>query len=260
MIIPTPIKRKYFCLRGTDGAVSPFFSPDGEWVGFFANFKMKKVSVQGGAPVTLCDAPAGVGASWGDDGRIVAALNAVGELTRIPADGGTPQQLTNLENGDFTHRWPQVLPGGRAVLFTASTAPTDFNNAHIDVLSLGSGKMTTLVRGGYFGRYVPSAGSVGYLLYIREGTLYAVAFNPTELTVHGKPEPVLQDVAANSSFGGGQFDISRTGDFYYRSGAPSSSETYPVLWVDGPERQLPFSRNQELISRLVSLPMVSDWH
>ncbi len=113
-------------LSGTEGAVDPFFSPDGEWIGFFAEGKMKKVSVQGSAVITLCDAPSGRGAAWGEDGNMIATLggySGVG-LSRVPAAGGTPQAVTSpAEKGEATHRWPQILPGGQAVLFMARTCP-----------------------------------------------------------------------------------------------------------------------------------------
>ena len=84
-------------LSGTENGRDPFFSPDGKWIGFFADGKMKKISVQGGAPVVLCDAPNARGASWGEDGNIVVALNNLGALSRVPAEGGTPQPVTKLQ-------------------------------------------------------------------------------------------------------------------------------------------------------------------
>jgi len=108
-------------LAGTEGAFAPFFSPDGQWVAFFARGKLTKVSVEGGTPIVLCDAVQGRGGSWGEDGNIVAALNAGDALSRIPSSGGTPTPVTELARGEFTHRWPQILPGGKAVMFTANT-------------------------------------------------------------------------------------------------------------------------------------------
>ena len=112
-------------LSGTENGRDPFFSPDGKWIGFFADGKMKKISVQGGAPIVLCDAPDARGANWGEDGNIVVALNVVGALWRVPAEGGTPQPVTKLQ-GAVSHRWPQYLPGSQAVLFTLSTATVPF--------------------------------------------------------------------------------------------------------------------------------------
>ena len=104
-------------LAGTEGAYAPFFSPDGQWVAFFTQGKLKKISVEGGAAVALCDAQFGGGGSWGEDGNIIASLRGV--LSRISSAGGAPTPATELAQGE-THRWPQVLPGGKAVLFTSN--------------------------------------------------------------------------------------------------------------------------------------------
>ena len=107
-------------LAGTENANAPFFSPAGDWIGFVAGGKRKKIAVEGGAAVTLCDAPVGYGGSWGDDGDIIAALNFTTVLSRVPSAGGMPIPVTKLNAGEVTHRWPHVLPGSRAVLFTAA--------------------------------------------------------------------------------------------------------------------------------------------
>jgi hypothetical protein len=117
-------------IEGTGGAAGPFFSPDGQWVGFFADSKLKKVSVTGGAPVTLCDAPNGRGGSWAPDNTIVftpASAPGIG-LSRVPASGGVPGVITTPDHqrGEIAHRWPEVLPGG-SVLFTIWAGPTPTN-------------------------------------------------------------------------------------------------------------------------------------
>src|SRR5439155_2163060 len=158
-------------LAGTEDAYGPFFSPDGQFVGFFADGKLKRISLQGGAPVELCDAPMLYGASWGEDGNIIAAFSVAGGLSRVPSSGGAAQPFTGLkqEKAEHTHRWPQVLPGANAVLFTANTTTVGFDGATIEVQLLRTGERKTLVRGGYYGRYLPS----GHLLYVRQGTLFA---------------------------------------------------------------------------------------
>ncbi len=146
-------------LAGTEGAVDPFFSPDGQWIGFFAGKKLRKIPLQGGAVVSLCDT-AGLerGASWGEDGAIIANLDRF-HLYRVPATGGEPQLISKPEqHGERTWRWPQVLPGGENVLFTgavAASAGAD-DSANIEVLSLKSGRVKVVRRGGLFGRYLPS--------------------------------------------------------------------------------------------------------
>ena len=109
-------------LSGTENARDPFFSPDGQWIGFFADGKLKKISVQGGAAVTLCDATNDRGGSWGDDGSIVFTPDNRGALSKVSSAGGTPQPLTTLDKqtSENTQRWPQVLPGSKTVLFTSS--------------------------------------------------------------------------------------------------------------------------------------------
>ena len=110
--------------------------------------------MEGGAAVTLCDAPLGLGGSWGDDGNIIAALSFSGVLSRVSSAGGTPAPVTKLNAGEATHRWPQVLPGSQAVLFTvASQIAAGYDDANIDVISLQTGERKTLRRGGFYPRY-----------------------------------------------------------------------------------------------------------
>jgi serine/threonine-protein kinase len=215
-------------LAGTQGAYAPFFSPDGEWVAFFTAEKLQKISVEGGSAITLCDATFGVGGSWGEDGNIIAALTTTSGLSRIPSAGGPPMPVTDLQNGERTHRWPQILSGGKAVLFTAS-ATTAFDGANIEVMSLADHRRKTLVRGGTFGRYLPS----GHLVYVNRGTLFAVPFDVDRLEVHGTPVPVLDQVGYNAGSGSAQLDVSQTGTLIYRSGGVTGGGLFTVAWLDG---------------------------
>lgn len=215
-------------LPGTENASEPFFSPDGQWIGFFAGGKMKKIATRGGPPVTLCDAPAPRGASWGDNGEIVASFNPTGGLFRVPDHGGTPAALTRPdENGEVTHRWPQFLPGSRTVLFTSHTG-FDLDNATISALSISSGKWKTVLTGGYGARYLPS----GHLVFAHQETLFAVPFDPDRLEVRGTPLPVLEkdSIASQAIFGSGHFDFSRNGSFLYVTGR--AREQHPLVWLD----------------------------
>jgi hypothetical protein len=232
-------------LAGTEGADQPFFSPDGEWIGFFAGSKLQKVPVRGGTAIALSDARIARGASWGDDGQIVAALSNGGGLSVVPADGGAPRPLTTSSEGDPTHRWPQVLPGAKAVIFTAN-APTinSYEDATIDVQSLTTGERRTLWRGGYFGRYVPTRGTRGHLVYIRRGVLFAVPFDPDRLTLEGTPAPLLEDVAADPGSGAGHFDVSRTGTLIYKSGIGLAPWT--IGWLDAGGKTEPLLPKPEL--------------
>lgn len=227
-------------LPGTENGQDPFFSPDGRWIGFLTAGNLKKVLVQGGAPVTLANVFTARGATWDADGSIIAALTNRSALDRIPAAGGTPQPVTKLDPGELTHRWPQVLPGGHAVLFTGrSPTLNSYENASIDVVTLKTGARKTLWRGGYFGRYVPSRGARGHLVYLHEGTLFAVPFDPGRLELEGTPIPVVEDIASDPLSGGGQFDVSATGTMVYLAGggAPAwmlvsldaAGKTKPIL-------------------------------
>src|SRR6202521_890861 len=222
-------------LAGTDGAFAPFFSPDGQWVAFYAEGKLKKISVEGGAEVDLCNAFSFYGGSWGEDGNIVAARSSTGTLSRIPSSGGTPTPVTELAQGENTHRWPQILPGGKAVLFTAHSRTTVFDGANIEVMSLGDHRRRTLVRGGTFGRYLPS----GHLIYVNRGTLFAVPFDLDALSVRGTPTPVLEQVAYNAFQGSAQLDFSRTGTLLYQSGGTEGAGLLTVQWLDGAGKTQP---------------------
>jgi Tol biopolymer transport system component len=203
-------------LTGTEGGINPFFAPNGEWVAFGAAGKIKKVSIHGGAPLILCDG-ALRGGTWTEDGYIIASLGNSTGLSRIPDGGGQPEALTTPAKGELTLRWPQILPGGKAVLFSASASQSNWENATIDVLSLKTGQRKTVQKGGFFGRYLPS----GHLVYVRGGALYGAPFDTDRLELTGPPATLLEDLAA-SSFGGGQFDFSRNGTFVYTSGTPKS--------------------------------------
>jgi len=217
-------------LTGTEGASNPFFSPDGEWLGFFADAKLKKVSVRGGAPLVLCDAPQNRGAAWGPDDTIIFSPMFVSGLMRIPAAGGTPQAVTTPETakGERTHRWPEILPDGKAVIFTIGTtdSPTYYEDAKIELLSLATGKRRVLVQGGSMARY---AGS-GHLVYARAGVLFAVPFDSSTLEAQGAPVPVLQGVGGDPSSGAVNFALATNGTLAYVPGLAQAPER-TLVWV-----------------------------
>jgi Protein kinase domain len=247
---------KVTVLGGTEGGGQPFLSPDSQWVGFFGDGKLKKVSVAGGAPVILCDADNARGASWAEDGTIVAALTNTAGLSRVPTGAGTPQPLTKLGAEETTHRWPQVMPGSRAVLFTANARTINtFEDATIDVVRLDSGERRTVWRGGYFARFLPTGPSRGYLVYMQAGVLFGVPFDPHALEVQGTPVPILEDVAsdANSAAGGFSFHVPArssiaAGRQRARGRSPGSTR---------PETRSRSSRSLVSISVRVSLPTES---
>jgi serine/threonine-protein kinase len=225
-------------LAGTDNASYPFFSPAGDWIGFFAEGKLKKISVEGGGAVTLCDAPFGRGASWGDDGNIIAALDQRAVLSRVPSAGGTPAAVTKFSSGEVSHRWPQVLPGSQAMLFTTSTHGGNYDDANIDAISLKTGERKTIVRGGFSPGYLATSGGTGHLIYLHQSTLFAVPFDLGRLAPTGPPAPVLEDVSG-SNFGGGDFAFAQSGALVYLAGAGQVG--WSISWVDGSGKKEPLA-------------------
>ncbi len=216
-------------LKGAEGANAPFFSPDGMWVGFVANGKLMKIPAAGGSPVVICDAARG-GGSWGDNGVIVVTHTGNTGLMTVPASGGTPRRITKLEAGEAVHVWPQMLPGGRAVLFTSNASIDDgFNDAKIEAVTLKDGRRKIIQHGGTYGRYVPAASGPGHLIYVHESTLFAVAFDPDKLEELGVPVAVAQNVATGTG-GAAQLDFVPYGPLIYRFGGQQRS-TMELSWV-----------------------------
>ncbi len=214
-------------LPGTENASDPFFSPDSQSIGFLSNGKLKKTLLVGGAPAILCNSTELRGATWAENGYIYATLtSAASGLHRIPVSGGTPEEVTKPSRaaGDYTHRWPQALPGGEYVLFSASS-PASFEEGTLDVLSVKTGKRTQVHRGGYFGRYLPS----GHLIFIHDRTLFGVRFDLGTLKLSGAPIPLLEDVSPNDVTGAGQFEFSQNGVLVYLAGM---SNQYQLSWLD----------------------------
>jgi Tol biopolymer transport system component/predicted Ser/Thr protein kinase len=217
-------------IPGTEGAVNPFFSPDGQWVGFFAGQELKKVYVSGGAALTLGKIVTPVGASWGDQGVIAFAPSFNAMLQQVPEAGGTPQLLTRFEKGDISQRWPEFLPGGKAVLFVATLSGIALGNVHIAVQSVGEGErrnlVQNLVQGATQPRYTPS----GQLVYAQGGNLMAVPFDPQRLRVTGTAVPVVDGVLQSRTTGGAQYSFSATGSLVYVPGGVQSIQS-KLVWV-----------------------------
>jgi serine/threonine-protein kinase len=225
-------------LPGTEGAYAPFFSADGQWVGFFAEGKLKKTRVDGGEPVALCDAPAGRGGSWSEDGKIVAALDARGGLSFVTPDGGMVTSVTELQPGELSHRWPHILPGRKAVLFTVTSAPANYEAASIAVASLENNpekvKKIVLANSGMSPRYLPT----GHLAYVTKGTLYVVPFDLDRLEVRGTATSVLDELSGDAQFGSAQLDFSQSGTMLYRSGSTTVLRVVQWLTSDGKTESL----------------------
>ena len=131
--------------------------------------------------------PRAYGGSWGDDGNIIAALNNRRGLSRVPSGGGTPVPVTKLNSGEVTHRWPQVLPGSQAVLFTAAAQQASYDDANIDVISLKTGERKTIQRGGFSARYLADAtgsNGTGHLIYLHADHSFRRALRPRPPGLH----------------------------------------------------------------------------
>ena len=219
-------------IPGTEGASIPFFSPDGQWLGFFANGKLKKVSMSGGLPLTLCDAPSPFGATWGPDDTIVFVPNFRGGLWQVSAAGGTPQELTTLKDGAIAHLWPEFLPGAKAVLFTVATDEDNADDWQIAAHFLEEGEPRVLIEDGTFGRYVPT----GHLVYYRSGTMLAVPFDPAQLEVMGTSAPVVEGIRSEPVGGGtsgvGHFSFSSRGSLVYLPDPAQGQPERTLVWVD----------------------------
>jgi eukaryotic-like serine/threonine-protein kinase len=223
-------------ISGTNGGSSPFFSPDGQWVGFTADGELRKVPLSGGPAVTLCKAASLFGATWGDDGTIVFATARNGGLSRVSAAGGTPEALTSLRPGEYSHRLPHMLPGSHAVIFTIMKGAYRWDDTQVVVRSLETSKQTVLVTGGSDGHYV----STGHLIYVRLGTLMAVPFDPVRLAVTGGATGVIDGVmqAADRNVSdmantlAGQFTVSDTGALVYLTGGAVAGAERSLAWVD----------------------------
>jgi serine/threonine protein kinase/Tol biopolymer transport system component len=213
-------------IPGTEGAVSPFFSPDGQWVGFFASGKLMKVSVNGGTALTMSTAVEPRGASWGSQGMIAFGLTINTALRQVPDGGGALQPLTHLERGEVSHRWPDFLPDGKAVLFAGGDNGLNFSSAQIAVQSLKTSERRNLSQGGTHPRYAQS----GHLIYAQGGSLMAVPFDAQRLTIKGTPVPVVDGVLQSPVNGAAQYSISNTGTLAYVAGGVQSAQRQ-LVWV-----------------------------
>ena len=219
-------------IDGTDGAIAPFFSPDGRWIGFIAEepsrLRVKKVAIAGGPALSLCDLPDQQfwGASWADDGTIF--YGARGGLFKVPSGGGSPERVTTVDLAKAErHLLPYPLPGSRALIFTDPP-----NVVH---LSLDSGERRTIIEDAADARYV----ATGHLVFMKTGTLMAVPFNLQSGQISGSPVALIEDVMQGVNAGNsndetlaGQFVISPAGTLVYAAGGVMPSRLGQPVWID----------------------------
>ena len=211
-------------ISGTEGAVNFFFSPDGQWVAFFADGKLKKISVNGGAALTLADAGGPHGANWGSQGMIVFAPTLVSVLYQVPDAGGAPQPLTRFEKGEITHRWPEFLPGDKAVLFDGGTS---LPSRQVVAQSIETGERRNVIQEGTQPRYALS----GHLVYVQGANLMAVPFDPQRLEATGAAVPVVEGVLESPGSGAAQYSFSATGSLIYVPGGVQATRA-GLVWVN----------------------------
>jgi serine/threonine-protein kinase len=221
-------------LPNTDNPLQPFFSPDGGELAFFSNATLKRMPVTGGTPVPVVTVIDPRGADWAPDGTIVLTPDISAGLSRVASAGGELVPVTTLGPGERTHRWPRFLPGGRAALFMVQMTDGAYDDGTIEAVTIATGERKVLVRGGTYPMYVEP----GFLLYGRQGTIYAVEFDHERLEVRGNPQPVLSGALTNSSGvgagttnGAAQFAVAN-GMAMYLTGAGASATDLELVVLD----------------------------
>jgi eukaryotic-like serine/threonine-protein kinase len=226
-----------WALPGTDTARNPFLSPDGDWLGFWKDGKILKIPLRSGHVVdgsTAAEVAVTTpvrGASWSDDGTIVWG-NDKG-LWLVAARGGTPRQLTAIDRAknEHSHRWPSFLPGSRYVLFTILHASLRSDRSAIALVSLDTGRITRVVEGGVYARYLPTGQLVfARTVFARSGTVLAVPFELRTLKTTGSPVPVLNDVYLRDGSNFAGFEVGADGTVVYVNEKPERPQN-ALMWV-----------------------------
>jgi serine/threonine-protein kinase len=223
-------------IQGTDAgsAREPFFSPDGEWIAFWAGGELRRVGVGGGAPIPLAQIANPFGASWSADDTILFGDRQ--GIWRVPGSGGTPERVVPIEQGEFAHG-PQLLPDGEHVLFTLrKMGANSWDDSSIVVQSLRSGKRTEVLTSARDARYVQT----GHLVYYASSrALLAIRFNPRTLSTTGGSVALVQNVPdAVNATGAAQFAIAANGTMAYIEG-DANAQLSTLVWVDRQGREAP---------------------
>jgi serine/threonine-protein kinase len=218
-------------IAGTDDASSPFFSPTGTSIGFFAGGKLNKVSADGGPVIPLAEAQDNRGGVWADDDTIIFAPVAAGPLFRVPANGGptTPFSTIDEKAQERTHRWPVMLPDGKTLLITVGSVayPDDYNDARIETIRLDTGERRVVVEGGHTARYA----ATGHLLFLKGKILFAVTFDPATGVAGTERIPVIDGVSGDVTTGAANYAVAESGAIVYVPGDAGGGER-KLAWVD----------------------------
>jgi serine/threonine protein kinase/Tol biopolymer transport system component len=216
-------------LPGSDGAWQPFFSPDGQWVAFFTDRKLVKVGVRSGSVLEVADVGGNPrGGTWTTDGTIVISAPQTAGLQRVSDRGGRLVALTTLDKArdEYSHRWPDAVPGTPWVIFTVGLEDATFDESRIEAVSLETGERRPLLSGAGFARYLPD----GRLLFVRGGRVYTVGFDRQRLAAVGTPEVLLDAIRYDPRNGGSHVAVSGSGVLIYGPGEPISHDHY-LSWV-----------------------------
>jgi Tol biopolymer transport system component len=212
-------------IPGTEATtINPFFSPDGQWVGYWQESQLKKIAISGGAPTNICAAQSPLGVNWAPDNTIL--FGQTDGIRRVSADGGTPELVIKPGEGEQVSG-PQLLPGGEWVLFAVSKGATNWDEATIVVQSLKTQERREVWRGGSDARYV----STGHIVYALGGDLFAIPFDLDSLKVNGGPVSLVQGVLRALATDGANYGISDDGAMVYVVGGAAVNTT-SLVWVD----------------------------
>ncbi len=214
-------------LAGTEGARGPFFSPSGEWIGFFAQGKLKKIAIGGAVLQTLTDAPEPRGGTWDSTGIIYFTPRNSGGIWKVSADGGTATEfaIPDRAKGETSFRWPHVIPGQQTILFSALTGPGQDERLVVSQ-SIATGERHVLVQGGATPRYVK-----GHLLYGNRDTLFAVPWTPAQTSLGGAVPVAMAELPRLENETAMAYGVSDDGTLVYLAGGPWRSANR-VVWVD----------------------------
>jgi serine/threonine-protein kinase len=223
-------------LKGTAGATYPVFSPDGESIIYEQDRMLKRLSLRGGAPTTLCEARRNRGTTWGADGTIVFAADRTGGLSRVLAAGGTPEPITTVDEsaGTSSHRHPYCLPDTRGVIFSNCSDGADWEDASVMILVSETGEIRELMKHGSHGQFVAS----GHLVFLREGTIMAAPFDLDTLELTGPAVPILDGVTSGGPSIPAQFTIARNGTLAYMTGSQDQERNLTLIDAKGQETPL----------------------